>query len=107
MHIGCDFAKRGRWPSAHRRRQAPSPQVIVTDLSMPGLSRLDVLARLKAEHVDGKVIVLTMHDNPDLATVAMRAGASGFLLKDSAASEVVMAIHQALLGRVYLTPALT
>ena len=83
------------------------PEVIVTDLSMPGLSGLDVLARLKAEHVDGKVIVLTMHDNPDLATVAMRSGASGFLLKDSAASEVVMAIQQALLGRVYLTPALT
>jgi DNA-binding NarL/FixJ family response regulator len=83
------------------------PEVIVTDLSMPGLSGLDVLSRLKAEHVDGKVIVLTMHDNPDLATVAMRAGASGFLLKDSAASEVVMAIQQVLLGRVYLTPALT
>lgn len=83
------------------------PDVIVTDLSMPGLSGLDVLTRLKAEHVDSKVIVLTMHDNPDMATVAMRAGASGFLLKDSAASEVVMAIQQALLGRVYLTPALT
>ena len=83
------------------------PDVIVTDLSMPGLSGLDVLARLKAEHVDSKVIVLTMHDNPDLATVAMRAGASGFLLKDSAAGEVVMAIQQALQGRVYLTPALT
>ena len=83
------------------------PDVIVTDLSMPGLSGLDVLARLKAEHVDSKVIVLTMHDNPDLATLAMRAGASGFLLKDSAAGEVVMAIQQALQGRVYLTPALT
>ena len=83
------------------------PDVIVTDLSMPGLSGLDVLARLKAEQVDSKVIVLTMHDNPDLATVAMRAGASGFLLKESAAGEVVMAIQQALQGRVYLTPALT
>jgi FixJ family two-component response regulator len=65
------------------------PDVIVTDLSMPGLSGLDALARLKVEHVDSKVIVLTMHDHPDLATVAMRAGASGFLLKDSAAGEVV------------------
>ena len=94
-HMLIDAAKRLR------------PDVIVTDLSMPGLSGLDVLARLKAEHVDSKVIVLTMHDNPDLATVAMRAGASGFLLKESAAGEVVMAIQQALQGRVYLTPALT
>ncbi len=94
-HMLIDAAKRLR------------PDVIVTDLSMPGLSGLDVLARLKAEQVDSKVIVLTMHDNPDLATVAMRAGASGFLLKESAACEVVMAIQQALQGRVYLTPALT
>ena len=52
------------------------PDVIVTDLSMPGLSGLDVLARLKAEHIDSKVIVLTMHHDADLATRAMRAGAS-------------------------------
>ena len=56
---------------------------------MPGLSGLDVLARLKAEHIDSKVVILTMHDNPDLAPVAMRAGASGFLLKESAAGEEV------------------
>lgn len=83
------------------------PDVIVTDLSMPGLSGLDVLARLKAEQVDSKIIILTMHNNADLATVALRAGASGFLLKESAADELVNAIRQALQGRVYLTPALT
>jgi DNA-binding NarL/FixJ family response regulator len=83
------------------------PDVIVTDLSMPGLSGLDVLTRLKAEHIDSKVIVLTMHHDADLATQAMRSGASGFLLKLSAGEELLTAIHQALEGRVYLTPALT
>jgi len=83
------------------------PDVIVTDLSMPGLSGLDVLTRLKAEHSDSKVIVLTMHHDADLATQAMRSGASGFLLKLSAGEELLTAIHQALEGRVYLTPALT
>jgi len=83
------------------------PDVIVTDLSMPGLSGLDVLARLRAERIDSKVVVLTMHNDADLATVAMRAGASGFLLKESAGEELVGAIRQALQGRVYLTPALT
>jgi DNA-binding NarL/FixJ family response regulator len=83
------------------------PDVIVTDISMPGLSGLDALARLKAEHVVSKVIVLTMHNDGELAARALRAGASGFLLKDSAGQELVNAIHQVLLGHVYITPAVT
>jgi len=83
------------------------PDVIVTDVSMPGLSGLDVLARLKAERFDSKIIVLTMHNDADLATIAMRGGASGFLLKESAGEELLAAIRQALQGRVYLTPAMT
>ena len=83
------------------------PDVIVTDISMPGLSGLDVLPRLKAERVDSRVVVLTMHNDAALATRAIRAGASGYLLKHSAGEELVAAIQQALQGRVYLTPALT
>ena len=94
-HLLIDAAKRLR------------PDVIVTDLSMPGLTGLDVLARLKAEGVASKVIVLTMHNDAELAAVAMRGGASGFLLKDAAGEELLAAIRQALQGRVYLTPALT
>ncbi len=83
------------------------PDVIVTDLSMPGLSGLDVLARLKADRITSKLIVLTMHNDAQLAAVAMRDGASGFLLKESAGEELVAAIRQVLQGRIYLTPALT
>ena len=63
------------------------PDVIITDLSMPGLTGLDVLARLKTERLDSKVIVLTMHHDADLAADAIRGGASGFLLKESAGDE--------------------
>ena len=83
------------------------PDVIVTDISMPKLSGLEVLARLKAEGVTSKIIVLTMHDDADMATRAMRAGASGFLLKHSAGDELVHAIQEVLHDRVYLTPTLT
>ena len=83
------------------------PDVIITDLSMPGLSGLDALARLKAEGIASKVVVLTMHSDAEVAFVAMRAGASGFLLKESAGDELVAAIRQVLQGRTYLTPALT
>ena len=83
------------------------PDLIVTDLSMPGLSGIDVLTRLKAERVESKVIVLTMHQDADLATRAMRAGAWGFLLKHSAGEELLNAIQQTVEGRVYLTSTLT
>jgi DNA-binding NarL/FixJ family response regulator len=83
------------------------PDVIVTDLSMPGLSGLDVLAHLRAEGTGSKVIILTMHKEAALATVAMRGGAAGFLLKDSAGDELLTAIRQVLQGGVYLAPALT
>jgi DNA-binding NarL/FixJ family response regulator len=94
-HLLLDAARRHR------------PDIIVTDVSMPGLSGLDVLARLKAEGMTSKVIVLTMHHDAALATRAMRQGASGFLLKHSAGDELLTAINQAMQGHVYLTPALT
>ena len=83
------------------------PDVIVTDMSMPGLSGLDVLTRLKSAHIASKVIVLTMHRDVELATRSIRAGASGFLLKNSAGEELLAAIDQAVEGRTYLTPTLT
>src|SRR5688500_902920 len=60
------------------------PDVIVTDLSMPGLSGLDVLIKLKEARIDSKVVVLTMHNDAERATQALKAGASAFLLKESA-----------------------
>ncbi len=83
------------------------PDVIVTDISMPVLSGLDALRLLRAEHLDVKVIFLTMHVETELATEAVRAGASGFLLKQSAGDELLNAIDEVLHGRMYLTPAVT
>ena len=83
------------------------PDVIVTDISMPGLSGLDVLGRLKSERLASKIIVLTMHNDADLATQAIRAGAAGFIVKLSAGEELLTAIEQVMQGRVYLTPVMT
>ena len=84
------------------------PDVIVTDISMPpGLSGLEVLARLKTEGVDSKIILLTMYNDTDVAAQALGTGASGFLLKHAAGDELVDAIHEVLQGRVYFTPAST
>jgi two-component system, NarL family, response regulator NreC len=83
------------------------PDVIVADMAMPVLSGLEVLRRLKAERIDTKVIFLTMHADAQLATEALRAGASGYVLKHSAGEELIRAIQEVVEGRVYLTPLLT
>ena len=83
------------------------PDVIVTDIAMPGMSGLDALRRLSAEGLKSKVIFLTMHSDPQLAAEAFRAGASGYVLKHSAGEELVAAINEVLQGRAYLTPLLT
>ena len=83
------------------------PDVIITDLSMPGLTGLDALARLKTARLPSKIIVLTMHHDADLAADAIHGGAVGFLLKESAGDEVVAAVRHALDGNVYITPSIT
>lgn len=87
--------------------RALQPDVIVADMAMPVLSGLEALRQLKAERIDAKVIFLTMHADAQLATEALRAGASGYVLKHSAGEELMRAIHEVLEGRVYLTPLLT
>jgi DNA-binding NarL/FixJ family response regulator len=83
------------------------PDVVVADMIMPVLSGMEALRRLKAEGIDAKVIFLTMHADAQLATEALRAGASGYVLKHSAGEELIRAIQEVLKGRVYLTPLLT
>jgi DNA-binding NarL/FixJ family response regulator len=83
------------------------PDVIVADIAMPVLSGLEALRRLKATPSEAKVIFLTMHADPQLATEAFRAGASGYVLKQSAGEELIAAIQEVLQGRTYLTPLIT
>jgi DNA-binding NarL/FixJ family response regulator len=83
------------------------PDVIVADIAMPVLSGLQALRQLKAAKNGAKVIFLTMHADPELATEAFRAGASGYVLKHSAGEELITAIREVLQGRIYLTPLIT
>ena len=83
------------------------PDVIVLDISMPRLNGMDACARLCRKIPELKLIFLTVHEDPDLAVEAIRLGASGYLLKSSAAAELFTAIEQALAGKLYITPLLT
>jgi DNA-binding NarL/FixJ family response regulator len=83
------------------------PDVVVLDIAMPLLNGLDAARQLKKAMPAIKLIFLTMNEDPNVANEAFRAGASGYLLKTSAASELSKAIKEALCGRSYVTPVIT
>jgi DNA-binding NarL/FixJ family response regulator len=83
-----------------------SPDVVVVDIGMPLLNGLDAGEQLKALHPDIKLIFLTQNREPRFAVEAFRRHASGYLLKDSAASELTTAIREALRGKSYVSPVI-
>jgi DNA-binding NarL/FixJ family response regulator len=80
------------------------PDVVLMDISMPILNGVEAARQLKKMQPDVKIIFLTMHAEQPYVQEAFRAGASGYLLKRSAASELVQAIREVVRGRTYLTP---
>jgi DNA-binding NarL/FixJ family response regulator len=83
---------------------AHSPDVLVMDITMPALNGIQVLTQVHADHPNVRVIVLSMHDNEEYVHQALRAGASGYLLKDSSPAELELAVRSVAAGGAYLSP---
>ncbi len=81
-----------------------NPDIIVLDMAKPLLNGLDAGRQLKHKLPNVKLIFLTVNEDPELAAEAFRIGASGYLLKNSAASELFRAIQEVSKGRAYVTP---
>ena len=80
------------------------PDLIVADVTMPGLGGLDALRTLRSAGLDTRFVILTVHADPSIAAEAIRAGASAYVVKEAAGEELVQAIRQAMAGRTYLSP---
>ncbi|HEX4922162.1 MAG TPA: response regulator transcription factor [Candidatus Bathyarchaeia archaeon] len=80
------------------------PDIVVVDIGMPVLNGLSAGQQLKRQLRKVKVIYLTMNEDPDLAAEALRTGGSAYLLKSSAASELLKSMHEVLRGGSYVTP---
>jgi DNA-binding NarL/FixJ family response regulator len=81
-----------------------SPDIVLMDVTMEGLNGLEATLRTVQEHPGIRVIVLSMHKNEEYVVHALRAGASGYLLKDAAAAELEMAIRTVMSGGTHLSP---
>jgi DNA-binding NarL/FixJ family response regulator len=83
------------------------PDVVLLDIGMPLLNGLDAARELKKTMPQVKLIFLTMNSDSDIASEAFRLGASGYLLKNSMASELLQAVGDVLKGNSYVTPQIT
>jgi len=88
------------------RARALKPDVVLLDVVMPGESGIDVLPKLLHESPETKVLVLSMQDDPSYVREAFAAGASGYVLKEAADTEVVSAVREVAGGGSYVHPAL-
>lgn len=83
------------------------PDVVVTDISMPVLNGLDACIKVLNLNPEIRFIFLTVSDDPDVVADVIRAGAKGYLLKNSASSELLQAINAVMAGETYVTPLVT
>jgi two-component system response regulator NreC len=89
-----------------RRLEELAPRVLVLDVNMPEGSTVPAIPTLLAAAPETRIVVLTMSNDAELAREALRAGATGFVLKESAETELIQAVRLAARGRTYLTPEL-
>lgn len=87
--------------------EALQPDLILLDLSMPGLGGLDALPVLRHRAPNTRVLILTMHDDPQYLRQALKSGAAGYVLKKAADTELLSAVQAVLRGEVYVHPSMT
>ena len=98
----CGIAEDGA--SALRQTDALKPDLVLLDITLHGRGGLELLKDIKAQHPKQLVLLLSMHDETLYAARAVRAGASGYVMKQEATENVLIAIHKVLEGEIYLSP---
>jgi DNA-binding NarL/FixJ family response regulator len=83
-----------------------SPDVIIADISMPKMSGIEAVGQLKRDNPSVKVVFLTMHQDPAYAQRAVAAGGDGYVVKQAAVGELVLAVRAALRGQTFISPSI-
>ncbi|WP_297807935.1 response regulator transcription factor [uncultured Methylophaga sp.] len=88
----------------YRLFQEQYPDMVLLDITLPGMGGLEVLRRIRANREDAKVLMFSMHEDPVFASRAMQSGAKGYITKNNAADHLVEAVEKVLDGKIYLSP---
>ncbi|HZR78491.1 MAG TPA: response regulator transcription factor [Chthoniobacterales bacterium] len=83
-----------------------SPDLVIVDIGLPGTSGIELTKTIRAEFPKLPVLILSMHEEVLYATRALRAGASGYIVKQDAIDNIAVAVREALIGRRYLSPVI-
>src|SRR5512136_1912964 len=83
------------------------PDLILTDLSMPRMNGMEAIREIKSQSPKTKILVLTVHRAEEYILNTLKAGANGYLLKDSTHAELVMAVQKVLSGKLYISPEIS
>ncbi len=97
----------GDGPSALRGIRASSPDICILDIQMPGLDGLEVVRQMQAQHLRAEVVLLTMYKEEDLLNTALDLGVKGYVLKESAITDIVDSVRSVVRGQRYLSPTLS
>ena len=93
-------------PDAMQVIREQKPHLAIVDIGLPGVSGIDLTKSIRAEFPDVPVLILSMHDDPLYATRALRAGATGYIVKQDAIDNIATALQETLDGRRYLSPGI-
>ena len=105
-HEGWDITEESSGFQALDSLRRARFDLAIVDLSMPGMSGLELIRRIRIEFPPLPVLVLSMHAEEEYALRAFKAGANGYVTKDSAADELIQAVHKVLRGGAYVTSSL-
>lgn len=93
--------------SAYQQYGLYTPDIVIMDLSMPGMGGMEAISRIIARHPAAKLLVLSMHENAAFANQALKVGAKGYLPKNGLAEELVNALQHIANGQVYINANIT
>ena len=100
-------AQAGDGREAVRRALETAPDVVLLDIAMPGLNGIEAAALLREKRPGARIVMLSMHSSSEHVHRALEAGAAGYLLKESAAAEIVAAVRSVHAGKQYLSEAVS